>query len=267
MNSKEKLSEIIKSGKHICVGLDSDPQLIPGFLLKYTDPVFEFNKIIVDATIEWAGAYKFNFAFYEGNGIRGYETLKKSIEYIGDRGFIIGDAKRGDIGNTSKMYAKSLFEYFGVDASTINPYMGFDSVEPFLLYPEKINFLLVLTSNKGSNDFQKLKTDSGRFLYQEVLKKINEWNVNENCGIVFGATHPGELEINLPEMKNLPLLIPGVGAQGGDLSSLAGLLKRSNHNNFLINSSRGIIYKDNTENFGESAKAEIQFLSNMISEA
>lgn len=267
MNSKEKLSEIIKAGKHICVGLDSDLKLIPGFLLKYDDPVFEFNKIIVDSTIEYAGAYKFNFAFYEGNGISGYETLKKSIEYIGDRGFIIGDAKRGDIGNTSKMYARSLFEYFGVDASTINPYMGFDSVEPFLVYTEKINFLLVLTSNKGSNDFQKLLTDSGRYLYQEVLQKIKEWNINQNCGIVFGATHPGELEINLAEMNNLPLLIPGVGAQGGELSSLVRLLKKSNHNNFLVNSSRGIIYKDTTEYFGESAKAEIHLLSRIIDEA
>lgn len=267
MIAKEKLTGSMKSGKHICVGLDSDPQLIPSFLHKYNDPVYEFNRIIIDSTIESAGAYKFNFAFYEGYGIDGYETLKKSIAYIGDRSFIIGDAKRGDIGNTSRMYAKSLFDYFGVDASTVNPYMGFDSVEPFLSYSEKVHYILVLTSNQGSSDFQKLKTGSGNYLYQDVLERVKKWNNRENCGIVFGATHSNELSENLEKFNNLPLLIPGVGAQGGDLSGIVKLLKEKNHTNFLINSSRGIIYKDNSEKFGETAKAELLQLSKIVAES
>jgi len=265
MNSKEIFFQKVNSGKHICVGLDTDLDKIPKYLLKYADPVYEFNRIIIDSTIELAGAYKFNFAFYECYGIKGIETLKKSIEYIGDRNFIIGDAKRGDIGNTSKMYAKSLFDYFGVDASTVNPYMGLDSVEPFLTYSDKINFILVLTSNKSSADFQKIKTENGNYFYQEVLKKVTEWNAKENCGIVFGATHTGEFKLNLPQFNDIPLLIPGVGAQGGDLKALVELLRGNNYKNFLINSSRGIIYKDSSENFGMVANEEIRQLTEIIS--
>lgn len=264
MNSKDKFFVKIKDGKHICVGLDSDIKKIPKFLLKYPDPVYEFNKIIIDSTLDTAGAYKFNFAFYESNGIQGLTSLKKSIGYIGNNNFIIADAKRGDIGNTSRMYALSIFEFFKADASTINPYMGFDSLEPFLSFTEKINFILVLTSNPGSNDFQKLITNNGLFLYQEILNKINSWNKEKNCGIVFGATQLEEIANNMDRLNNIPLLIPGIGAQGGDLQSLIKLLKQNNYRNFLINSSRGIIYKDSTELFGEAAREELLKLNNVI---
>jgi len=266
MNSIEKFYNNISNNKHICVGLDTDIFKIPKFLLKYEDPIFEFNKIIVDTTIDLASAYKLNLAFYEQSGIQGLKSLKKSIEYIGDRSFIIGDAKRGDIGNTSEMYAKALFTHLKMDASTINPYMGYDSIEPFLRFEDKLNFILVLTSNNGANDFEKLPLMSGKFLYQEVLSKVNDWNRAKNCGIVFGATQIEELETNISEFNEMPVLIPGVGAQGGDLISIRNLMKKHNYKNYLINSSRGIIYKDNSESFGAVARQELINLNKILIE-
>jgi orotidine-5'-phosphate decarboxylase len=264
MDSKQKFKRSIENRKHICIGLDSDIKKIPSFLLNSEDPLFEFNKIIIDSTIDYAGAYKLNFAFYENEGLKGLNSLKKTIEYIGDNSFIIGDAKRGDIGNTSAMYASALFDHFKVDASTLHPYMGFDSISPFLNYSEKINFILALTSNPGANDFEKLKLANGDYLYKFVIKKVIEWNRSENCGIVFGATQLSELIDSIDLIKKVPVLLPGVGAQGGDLQEIVSIFKQHSINNFLINSSRGIIYKDSSKNFGKAAKDELTKLNTTV---
>lgn len=266
MNALEKLKEVNKKGKFICVGLDTDINKIPNYLLKYENPIYEFNKIIIENTSEISAAYKLNFAFYETLGEKGFEILKSTIDLIPREILIIGDAKRGDIGNTSEMYAKSLFEYFNCDASTLNPYMGYDSLLPFLNYNNKLNFILALTSNKGSEDFEKQKLENGDFLFQYVIKKVNEWDVNNNCGFVFGATNLTELENNIELIKNKPILIPGVGAQGGSLEEVVKILLNNKVQNFLINSSRGIIYKNNTENFGQAAKEEILNMNSIISQ-
>jgi orotidine-5'-phosphate decarboxylase len=264
MNSKEKFFKAIKNGKHICVGLDTDIKKIPSFLLNNEDPVFEFNRRIIDSTIEHAAAYKLNFAFYEKEGIKGLTSLLRSIEYIGENAFVIGDAKRGDIGNTSAMYASALFDYFKVDASTLHPYMGYDSISPFLKHEDKINFILALTSNPGADDFEKLKTENGEFLYRNVIKKVAGWNKTGNCGIVFGATQLQELIDSIDIIRDIPMLLPGVGAQGGDLVEVLTVFKKFNVYNFLINSSRGIIYKDNTDRFDVSAKEELINLNSIV---
>lgn len=266
MNSIQKFKRSIENGKHICVGLDSDVKKIPSYLLNAEDPIFEFNKIVIDYTVEYAGAYKLNFAFYENEGIKGLNSLKKTIEYIEGNSFIIGDAKRGDIGNTSAMYASALFDHFNVDASTLNPYMGFDSISPFLNYSEKLNFILALTSNPGANDFEKLRLTNGDYLYQTVIKKVIEWNRYDNCGIVFGATQLSELIDSIHLFQEVPVLLPGVGAQGGNLQEIVTAFKQHSVNNFLVNSSRGIIYKDNSKEFGKVARNEIISLNKIISE-
>ncbi len=260
----EKFESFIQNRKHICVGLDTDIDKIPVHLLNNEDPIFEFNKIIVDNTIDEAAAYKLNFAFYEKHGIEGLVSLRKTIEYIGKETFIIGDAKRGDIANTSTMYAQSLFDYFNVDASTINPYMGSDSVKPFLKYEDKINFILALTSNSGANDFEKLILNDYTFVFQKVIDKIHLWNEKKNCGVVFGATNPEELKRNISSLKNLPILLPGIGAQGGDLEKVVSVFVENKINSFLINSSRGIIYKDNSKNFGKAAAKELHSLNTIV---
>ncbi|MBN2572211.1 MAG: orotidine-5'-phosphate decarboxylase, partial [Ignavibacteriales bacterium] len=249
MNAIEKILNSINNKKHICVGLDTDIRKIPKFLLSKENPILEFNKIVINSTYKQAGAYKLNFAFYEKEGSSGLDTLKETIDYIPKDILIIGDAKRGDIGNTSEMYAKAIFDNSNCDAITLSPYMGYDSIQPFLEYKNKISFILVLTSNKGSNDFEKLMSKNGKYVFQEVMEKINIWNTNSNCGIVFGATNPNELKENIINMKNLFVLLPGIGAQGGDLESIVRIFQEANHNNFLLNISRALIYADSTENF------------------
>ncbi len=265
MNAQDKLKNKIEKGLHICVGLDTDITKIPSHIKSLSNPIFEFNKMIIDATIEHANSYKINFAFYEKEGVEGLELLKKTIEYIGNEVLIIGDAKRGDIGNTSKKYAESIFEYYKCDAVTLHPYMGYESIEPFITYKDKINFILGLTSNPSAADFEKQKLVNGKFLYQEVISKTNEWNIENNCGLVFGATNSDELKDNILSFNNMPILLPGIGAQGGSLEEVVSIFKQNNKDNFIINVSRGLLYIDSTETFTNSVTEQIKKFNRQIS--
>jgi orotidine-5'-phosphate decarboxylase len=257
-NANVKLKEKTQNDFHICVGLDSDINKIPSFLKKNDNPVLEFNKIIIDATYKHAAAYKINFAFYENWGIEGYKTLEETIKFIPEDILIIADAKRGDIGNTSMKYAEAVFDYLKCDSVTLHPYMGFESVEPFLLYKDKLSFILGLTSNSSAIDFEKQKLENGKFLYQEVIEKTNEWNnTYKNCGLVFGATKLEELVTNINSFNKLPTLLPGVGAQGGNLEDVVNTFYQNSKTDFLINISRGLIYIDNSENFNKKVEESI----------
>ncbi len=264
MTTLEKLSTQNNNGKFICVGLDTDIEKIPLHLRKLKNPLLKFNKAIIDSTQEYAAAYKINFAFYERSGNAGLKQLEETIDYIPSDIISIADAKRGDIGNTSKMYALSVFDYYKCDAVTLHPYMGYDSVEPFLEYSDKLCFILALTSNWGSVDFEKLKLENGRFLYQEVIENVKGWNRNHNCGIVFGATNIEELIQNVESFGSLPVLLPGIGAQGGSLETVIETFKSANRKNFLINVSRSLIYKSGDEDFAEHAREELIKISNII---
>lgn len=254
--TREQLFENIKQKKSfLCVGLDADVSKLPEVLQDADDPIYTFNKAIVDATAKYCVAYKPNTAFYEAQGIEGILALEKTIEYIRNRypdQFIILDAKRGDIGNTSEMYAKSAFEHLKANAVTVAPYMGEDSVKPFVKYDGKWVILLALTSNKGSADFQLIEDVNGERLFEKVLKKSQEWATEEQLMYVVGATQ-GEMFTEI--RKHAPnhfLLVPGVGAQGG---SLAEVVKYGMNDmcGLLVNSSRGILYADNSENFNFTA--------------
>jgi orotidine-5'-phosphate decarboxylase len=264
MNALEKLVNRNNSDNFICVGLDTDFDKLPLHIKSSANPVLNFNKAIIDSTSEYCAAYKINFAFYEKDGEEGLKVLSETINYIPSNILIIADAKRGDIGNTSRMYAKSVFEYYNCDAVTLNPLMGKDSLEPFFEYSDKLNFILALTSNKGANDFEKLKLNNGRFLYQQIIEKVKEWNLNNNCGIVFGATNSEELKENINSFETLPVLLPGIGTQGGSLEDVVKSFKTVNRKSFLINVSRGIIYKSSGEDFAEKAREEILSLNNQI---
>lgn len=264
MNSLEKLNKKNNEGKFICVGLDTDIKKIPVFLLKEKDPILSFNKLIIESTYKYAAAYKINFAFYEDSGSEGFRKLKETLSLIPEDVLTIGDAKRGDIGNTSEKYAQAIFEHFAFDASTLAPYMGYDSISPFLKYKDKMNFILALTSNPGSSDFQKLQLQNGEYLFQHVIRTVDSWNHEKNCGIVFGATQAVELESNMNIIKDLPVLIPGVGAQGGDLNEIVRIFKQEGRKNYLVNISRGILYKDNSINFNKIAEEEINNLNMVI---
>lgn len=255
MNKKELIQQIKKKQSFLCVGLDADINKIPKHLLKYADPIFEFNKQIIDATKDLCVAYKPNIAFYEAYGIKGWESLQKTIEYIPSDIFTIADAKRGDIGNTSKMYAQAFFETMNFDSITVAPYMGEDSVTPFLEFKNKWVILLALTSNKGADDFQFFESRQEGKLFQKVLRKSQEWGTDENLMYVVGATRPEMFkEIREISPDNF-LLVPGVGAQGGELSEVCkyGMNKDVG---LLINSSRGIIYAGNEENFALKSREE-----------
>lgn len=265
MSALQKLKSANELGKFICVGLDTDPQKLPRHLLSAENPVLEFNRKIIEATKNSAAAYKLNLAFYEGDGIMGIKNLTTTLSLIPENILTIADGKRGDIGNTSSLYARSIFDHYNFDASTLNPYMGEDSVEPFLSYSDKFHFILSLTSNPGSSDLQKLQLKSGEYLYQSVIKKVKSWNKNFNCGLVFGATNLEELKNNLDLIDDLPLLIPGVGAQGGSLEDVTSLLFSKNKHSFLINVSRGIIQKSLGEDFAEAAHIELNRLNQSIS--
>jgi orotidine-5'-phosphate decarboxylase len=264
MKAKEKLQKRLSEQKHICVGLDTDLNKIPSHLKSWNDPIFEFNKAIIEATAENVCAYKINLAFYEKEGAKGLESLQRTLDIIPEEVFIIGDAKRGDIGNTSLMYAQSIFDHFNFDSVTLHPYMGYDSLKPFIDYSEKINFILALTSNPGSADFEKIKLEDGRFVYQEVINKVCEWNINENLGIVFGATNPTELTNEINNFNNLFILLPGIGAQGGSLEDVVKTFKDNNNSNFVINVSRGIIYCDTSELFSIKAAEELNKYNSLI---
>lgn len=264
--NKEQLVKQIKAKKSfLCVGLDTDINKIPKHLLSEDDPIFSFNKAIIDATADYAVAYKPNTAFYEVYGAKGWISLEKTVDYIKanyPEMFVIADAKRGDIGNTSANYARAFFEGLKADAVTVAPYMGVDSVEPFLGFDDKWVILLALTSNKGSKDFQYLNIE-GKELYKKVLEKSTEWADSNKMMYVVGATHPeelGEIRKILPEHF---LLVPGVGAQGGDLHAVAkyGL---NNEYGLIVNSSRGIIYASNGEDFAERAAEEARKLQEQM---
>ncbi|NNL20636.1 MAG: orotidine-5'-phosphate decarboxylase [Ignavibacteriaceae bacterium] len=265
MNALKKLQNANSIGNFICVGLDTDIKKIPPHLLGENNPIVEFNKQIIDATKDRVAAYKINLAFYECYGINGLKNLEDTIKLIPSDVITIADGKRGDIGNTSKMHAQSFYEHYNFDCSTLNPLMGKDSLEPFLDYSDKLNFILVLTSNPGSKDFQNEELKNGVKLFQHTLNKIREWDKSKNCGIVFGATKLNELLENLHLIENLPILIPGIGAQGGNLEDLVKILFESQKKSFLVNVSRGIIYKSNNVDFAEQAAAELTNLNNIIS--
>ena len=250
----------------LCVGLDTDPLRIPKHLHKYDDPIFEFNKQIIEATAEYAIAYKPNIAFYEAQGTRGWESLRKTLEIIPEECFTIADAKRGDIGNTSRLYARAFFETFDFDSITVAPYMGKDSVLPFLEYENKWVFVLGLTSNAGAKDFQ-WHGKEGAPLYKEVFRKCLSWEseAKGNLGFVVGATKTEYLkEIREICPENF-LLVPGIGAQGGDLE---GVCKngRTEIGELFINSSRGIIYAGEGEDFAMIAGQKAKDLQQKIAE-
>jgi len=257
--TKQELFENIKKKKSfLCVGLDTDIKKIPSHLLEEEDPIYAFNKAIIDATAKYCVAYKPNTAFYESYGVKGIIALEKTIEYIRIKypdQFIILDAKRGDIGNTSEMYAVSAFEHLKAGAVTVAPYMGEDSVKPFVKYPKKWVILLALTSNKGSADFQLSEDKAGERLFEKVLRKSQEWATDEQLMYVVGATQ-GEMFADI--RKIVPyhfLLVPGVGAQGGSLAEVVKYGMNSQCG-LLVNSSRAIIYADNTREFAFAATAE-----------
>lgn len=261
MNKQELINQIYAKKSFLCVGLDTDIAKIPEYLLEYEDPVFEFNKSIIDATAEYTIAYKPNSAFYEVYGAKGWIALEKTIAYIKEHYpeiMVIADAKRGDIGNTSANYARAFFETLNADAITVAPYMGFDSVEPFLNFDNKWVILLALTSNKGSKDFQYIDTDRGT-LYKTVLYKATEWADSNKLMFVIGATHPEELKEIREILPDYFLLVPGVGAQGGTIEEVAknGINKECG---LIVNSSRGIIYASKDAHFAENAAEEAKKL-------
>jgi orotidine-5'-phosphate decarboxylase len=245
----------LKNKSLLCIGLDVDPEKIPEHLKTSANPVLEFNRQIIEATHDLVCAYKPNLAFYEVMGERGLTTLRETLKFIPKSVLTIGDGKRGDIGNTAERYAKSLFDDFGFDSATVNPYMGFDSVEPFLKNPAKGVFLLALTSNPGSKDFQRLKINGIPF-YEKVVRTAKKWNVNKNIGLVVGATHPRELKTIRQIVPEMPLLIPGIGKQGGDLKSAIRDGCDKNGQLAIINASRSIIYASSGKDFAEAARAE-----------
>ena len=255
MNRKELIKQIRNKETFLCVGLDPDIKKIPQHLLKEEDPIFAFNKAIIDATAPYCVSYKPNLAFYEAYGLEGMVSFKRTISYLKENypdHFIIADAKRGDIGNTSKMYAQTFFEEYNVDALTVAPYMGADSVTPFLEYDGKWVILLALTSNKGSHDFQLTTDINGERLFEKVLKTSQQWGNDENMMYVVGATQGSMFEDIRKVVPNHFLLVPGVGAQGGSLQEVCkyGMTKDCG---LLVNSSRGIIYASNGEDFAEAA--------------
>lgn len=266
MNALQKLEKKNSEGRFICVGLDTDINKIPDHIKKDVNPVVSFNKAIIEATQDNAAAYKINFAFYEKDGVAGINNLEKTLSSIPEDILVIADAKRGDIGNSSMMYAKSIFESLSFDASTLNPLMGKDSLDPFLDYDEKLHFILSLTSNPGANDFEKLQLSDGTFLFQKIISKVLEWNDKKNCGIVFGATNTDELRENIKLFADLPVLLPGIGAQGGNLQDVIESFKTVERKNYLINISRGIIYKSNGDDFDRQAANELENFNNRISE-
>jgi len=253
---KKQLFENIKAKKSfLCVGLDTDIKKIPQHLLKEEDPIFSFNKAIIDATAPYCIAYKPNLAFYESMGVKGWISFEKTIKYLNENypnHFIIADAKRGDIGNTSAMYARTFFEEMNIDSVTVAPYMGEDSVSPFLTYPNKWVILLALTSNKGSHDFQLTADSNGERLFEKVLRQSQNWGNDENMMYVVGATQGKMFEDIRKVAPNHFLLVPGIGAQGGSLEEVCKY-GMNNTCGLIVNSSRAIIYADSTENFAKVA--------------
>ncbi len=255
MNRKELYQEISRKKSFLCVGLDSDIQKLPSVVKKDSDPVFAFNKEIIDATHEYAVAYKPNLAFYEALGPNGLHSLEKTVDYIRSIDpslFIIADAKRGDIGNTANQYARAYFVHYDFDAITLSPYMGRDSIEPFLNYPDKWVIVLALTSNRGADDFEKKQIHGSDYLYEEVIKSCMKWGNPDNLMFVVGATQSDYIRSIRKLAPDSFFLVPGIGAQGGDLESVIESGQNSS-GGLLINSSRGIIFASEEADFGKKA--------------
>lgn len=266
MNRQELVKHIFKKKSFLCVGLDTDIKKIPRHLLSDADPVFAFNKSIIDATAEYCVAYKPNLAFYESLGVKGLVSFEKTIDYLNKSypdHFIIADAKRGDIGNTSAMYARTFFEEYDIDSLTVAPYMGEDSVTPFLQYEGKWVILLALTSNKGSHDFQLTEDKNGERLFEKVLRSSQKWGNENNMMYVVGATQGKMFEDIRRIVPNHFLLVPGVGAQGGSLQEVCryGMNKDCG---LLVNSSRGIIYAGDGANFAAVAAQKAKELQEQM---
>lgn len=263
MNRETLVQQIQEKKTFLCVGLDTDLSKIPPHLLNGQDPVFEFNRQIIDATKDLCVAYKINTAFYEAMGVKGWEALEKTVKYIPSTHFKIADAKRGDIGNTSSQYAKAFFETLPFDAITVAPYMGSDSVQPFLNYPGKWTIVLGLTSNEGSKNFQQKKLGE-HFLYEEVISETAGWGTEENLMFVIGATKAEELSSIRKIIPQHFLLIPGVGAQGGSLEDVVKY-GMTNECGLLINASRAIIYASGGEDFADAAReVALQYQTEMM---
>jgi orotidine-5'-phosphate decarboxylase len=268
MNRQELINQIFSKKSFLCVGLDTDLKKIPEHLLKEDDPIFTFNKAIIDATAPYCVSYKPNLAFYEAFGIAGMVAFEKTVKYLQQHyphHFIIADAKRGDIGNTSKMYARTFFEEYNIDALTIAPYMGEDSVTPFLGYKDKWAILLALTSNKGSHDFQLTKDENGVPLFERVLQQSQQWGNENDMMYVVGATQ-GEMFQNVRRIvPNHFLLVPGVGAQGGSLQEVCKYAMTKDCA-LLVNSSRGIIYASTGTDYAEVAAQKAKELQEQMAE-
>ncbi|MBK9292687.1 MAG: orotidine-5'-phosphate decarboxylase [Bacteroidetes bacterium] len=258
MNQQALVEQIIRKQSFLCVGLDTDAGRIPAILGKEPDPVFAFNKAIIDATAPFAVAFKPNTAFYEAGGVKGWASLEKTISYIKQQYpdmLVIADAKRGDIGNTSANYARAFFEVMDADAVTVAPYMGFDSVSPFLAWKDRWTVLLAATSNEGSADFQQLVDERGQKLYEQVVRKACSWAGPDQLMFVVGATKPAELRIIRNLAPEYFFLVPGVGAQGGSLAEVAeyAMTRRCG---IIVNASRSVIYASNGADFAEAAASE-----------
>ncbi|MEG1685438.1 MAG: orotidine-5'-phosphate decarboxylase [Bacteroides sp.] len=268
MTKQELFENIQRKQSFLCVGLDTDIKKIPEHLLREEDPIFAFNKAIIDATAPYCIAYKPNLAFYESMGVKGWISFEKTINYIKQNypdQFIIADAKRGDIGNTSAMYARTFFEELNIDSVTVAPYMGEDSVTPFLTYKSKWVILLALTSNKGSHDFQLTEDKKGERLFEKVLKTSQKWATDEQMMYVVGATQ-GSMFTDIRKLApHHFLLVPGIGAQGGSLEEVCKY-GMNDTCGLIVNSSRAIIYADKTERFAQVAAMEAQKVQSQMAE-
>jgi orotidine-5'-phosphate decarboxylase len=265
MIRSELINSIREKQSYLCVGLDPDWNRLPKSLLDKEDPIFEFNRAIIEATKNYCVAYKPNLAFYEAHGAKGWRSLEKTLAVIPPGIFTIADAKRGDIGNTSRLYAQTFFEGLACDAVTVAPYMGEDSVRPFLEFPGKWVILLALTSNQGAFDFQTLQIEGAGKLYQQVIDKSREWGSPEQIMYVVGATKPDELAKIRSTLPDHFLLIPGVGAQGGNLQTISKAGFNDNCG-ILVNSSRSIIYASSGEDFAEAAAREARKMQSEMSQ-
>ena len=264
MTALNKIKNIQKQNNSIlCIGLDSDLNKIPNHFSKDINSLIKFNIDVIESTKDLVCAYKINFAFYEQYGIDGFSILKDTFDYIPQNIFTIADAKRGDIGNTSTAYAKSVFEYFKADSVTVNPYMGQDSVAPFIKFKDKMVFLLAMTSNIGSNDFQKIVSD-GKPLYQTVIEKSKRWSTHEQLGFVVGATHPEELKKIREIIPQHCLLIPGIGSQGGNIY---GSISANSGGLAIINVSRDIIYASQEKDFKETIRERAKYYQILFNNA
>jgi orotidine-5'-phosphate decarboxylase len=255
MTRKELVTQIYTKGSYLCVGLDTDPEKIPAFMRKDPDAVFQFNKAIIDATLDLCVAYKINTAFYEAMGLKGWEAMERTVRHIPDTHFRIADAKRGDIGNTSAQYARAFLQELPFDAITIAPYMGEDSVKPFLQYPGKWGIVLGLTSNKGASDFEmmRLQAEGSPMLYERVISTVSRWGTTDNLMFVVGATQAGEFARIREIAPDHFYLVPGVGAQGGSLKEISGKALTSECG-LLVNASRAIIYASDSKDFADEAR-------------